>query len=89
MGAERQSFLQRLREQLGSQSWAPFCRAGRAVGRRICEDQIPGEKSCVPLVDLGVSNSLSSCYSAEGAGQRAALGPRALYPLGLAILLLW
>ena len=79
-------FLQRLREQLGSQSWAPFCRAGRAVGRRICEDQIPGEKSCVPLVDLGVSNSLSSCYSAEGAGQRAAQGsvsPRPCHSLPL------
>lgn len=25
-------FLQRLREQLGSQIWAPFCRAGQAVG---------------------------------------------------------
>ena len=43
----------------------------------------------MPLVDLGVSNSLSSCYSAEGVGQRAALRPRALYPLGLAILCLW
>lgn len=43
----------------------------------------------MPLVDLGVSNSLSSCYSAEGAGQRAALRPGALYALGLAILCLW
>ena len=34
------------------------CRAGRAAGWRICEDQSPGEKSRVSLVDLGVSNSV-------------------------------
>lgn len=30
------------------------CRAGRVVGRGACEGQIPGEKSCVSSVDLGV-----------------------------------